>query len=150
MPLQLVAPKSTGTRSGWRWPSVAEILRRLAAFCWRTFIELILRPPWTAAPTSFRRPVTAGLLRPGGCNVTIQLVLPDLSGRRYLGLGLGDDAESFVVRVFAFAGLFPHLLASIELLLRAWHINLLGLQRVRGQDGDAIAQHLYKTPAHVV
>ena len=72
--------------------------------------------------------------------------LGDFSGRRNFGFGFGDDAESLVVGFFAFAGFIPHLLAAIELLLGALDVDLLGLERVGGEDGDATGQNFNESP----
>ena len=74
----------------------------------------------------------------------------DFRGGGHLGFGFGDDAQSLGIGVFAFAGLVPHLLAAFALLLGARHIDLLGLERVRGEDGDAIGQNFDESPTDVV
>ncbi len=73
-----------------------------------------------------------------------------LGGGGHLGFGFGDDAEGLVVGSFAFAGLIPEVKAAVELLLGALHVDLLGLESVGGQDGDAIGQNLDESPTDVV
>src|SRR3954465_13776087 len=73
-----------------------------------------------------------------------------LLSRGQLGFGFSDAVQRFSVLLFALARFLPLFLAAIELLLCALHIDLLGLERIVRQDGDAVRQNFDEPPAHVV
>src|ERR1035437_323142 len=73
-----------------------------------------------------------------------------LRRRGNLGFGFGNDAQGFCISLFAVAGLLPLLLTARQLLLSAGYVDLLGFERVTGQNRNPVRQHLGKSPTDVV
>jgi len=61
-----------------------------------------------------------------------------------------DHPEGVVVGFFAVASFVPHPLCANQLLLGAIDFDLFRLERVGGQDSDAVGKHLDESPTHVV